>query len=144
MSDHYAIANLLYTYAERIDAGDLAGAAELFSRATIHTQVGDIDAAGVLEMWRGGIILYDGVPRTKHLVTNPIIEVDEAAGTATSRAVYTVIQQVGAGPLRAIVSGRYHDKFSRDTEGQWYFTHRDYSMTDLIGEAGEHARGLTE
>ena len=32
------IENLLYTYAERIDAGDLDGVAELFTHATIFGQ----------------------------------------------------------------------------------------------------------
>jgi hypothetical protein len=49
-------------------------------------------------MWRDSIMLYDGVPHTKHIVTNPIIEVDKGAGTATCRSVYTVIQQAGDGP----------------------------------------------
>src|ERR1700722_3446836 len=45
------------------------------------------------------MILYaDGTPRTRHLVTNTIIEVDESAGRATARSYNTTLQQVpGAG-----------------------------------------------
>ena len=132
------IANLLYIYAERIDAGDLEGAASLFAHARILTPVGEIGPAELLEMWRKGIILYDGVPRTKHLVTNPIIEVDEAAGTATSRSTYTVLQQAGDGPLQPVICGRYHDRFER-IDGQWRFCHRNYSLMDLIGDMSRHS-----
>lgn len=50
--DETAIANLLYAYAERIDSGDLAGAAQLFAHAQI--KVGDrlVDAQDMLSMWQ--------------------------------------------------------------------------------------------
>ena len=75
-----AIANLLYTYAERFDAGDFEGAAALFDQATIILAGGrETDGAELLGIWRSRIVLYPcGTPRTKHLVTNPIIAVDEA------------------------------------------------------------------
>ena len=33
--DELSIANLIYTYAERIDAGDFSGVGELFEHATL-------------------------------------------------------------------------------------------------------------
>ena len=36
MDSARAIENLLYTYAERIDAGDFDGVAALFEHATVH------------------------------------------------------------------------------------------------------------
>lgn len=136
-----AIANLLYTYAERIDAGDLTGAAALFDRAAIKLAEGhETDAAGLLSIWRARIVLYPcGTPRTKHVVTNPIIEVDEAAGTATCRSTYTVLQQVGSGPVQIIAAGRYHDSF-RCEAGTWHFAARDLSLFDMAGELGQHLR----
>jgi len=101
VSSETAIANLVYLYAERIDAGDLEGAAALFANARIKTPLGEIGADEVLAMWRRAIILYeDGTPRTKHVITNPIIEVDEHAGTGSCRSTYTVMQQAGDGPLQ--------------------------------------------
>jgi 3-phenylpropionate/cinnamic acid dioxygenase small subunit len=81
----------------------------------------------------------DGTPRTKHVLSNPIIEVDEAAGTAACRSYYTVLQQTETLPLQPIVAGRYHDRFRR-IEGEWRFTQRDYTMLDLIGDTSQHLR----
>ena len=36
----------------------------------------------------------DGSPHTTHTTLNPIIQIDDAAGTATCRSVYVVFQQV--------------------------------------------------
>ena len=59
----------------------------------------------------------DGTPRTKHVTTNLIVEVDDDAGTATGRSYFTVLQAVPGLPLQPIVAGRYHDRFVRDGVG---------------------------
>lgn len=133
------IANLLYTYAECIDFGDLEGAAALFANARIKTPVGEIGPEQLLGLWRQGIVMYDGVPRTKHLINNPIIEVDEDAGTATCRSTYTVMQKVDGAPLQPVICGRYHDSFVRGADGRWRFSFRDYSLMDLIGDMTRHS-----
>ena len=84
------------------------------------------------------MVLYlDGTPRTKHVVTNPIIEVDEGVGTATCRSYYTVPQQTDDFPLQVIVAGRYHDQFQR-VDGQWRYCFRDYPLIDLVGDLSHH------
>jgi 3-phenylpropionate/cinnamic acid dioxygenase small subunit len=136
------IANLLYTYAEKIDSGDLEGAAALFRHARIATRDREnlLDAAGMLEQWKRYMKIYpDGTPRTKHVVTNPIIDIDEEAGTATSRSCYTVVQSAEGFPLQLIASGRYHDKFER-VEGSWRFSYRDYSLLDMVGDLSFHLK----
>ena len=139
-SSEVAIANLVYRYAELIDLGDFEGAAALFARARIKTPLGEVGPAEVLDMWRGSIILYeDGTPRTKHVITNPIIEVDEDAGLGSCRTYYTVMQQAGDGPLQAVICGRYHDSFER-VDGRWRFSRRDYSLHDLPGDMSRHSR----
>lgn len=138
-SSETQIANLVYRYAEYIDSGDLQGAAALFEHARIKTAEGIIGPAEVLEMWRSSIIIYeDGTPRTKHVVTNPIIEVDEAERRATCRTYYTVMQQTGDSPLQPVICGRYHDEFER-VDGQWRFRFRDYSLHDLPGDMSRHS-----
>jgi len=141
MSDETQIANLLYTYAERMDSGDFAGAAALFEHARLRVGGpgdGTIDAATVLAIWKSTVVLYpDGTPRTKHVITNPIIEVDAAAGTASCRSYYTVIQQTDDFPLQTIVTGRYHDQFER-VDGRWRYCFRDYSLMDMIGDVSHH------
>jgi 3-phenylpropionate/cinnamic acid dioxygenase small subunit len=137
------ITNLLYRYAECIDAGDLAGAAALFEHARIRIGGPDpeqdtIDAARLLGIWKSLIVLHpDGTPRTKHVTTNPIIEIDEDAGTASCRSYYTVLQQTDGMPLQTIVTGRYHDRFER-VAGQWRFSYRDLTLIDMVGDVSRH------
>ena len=113
MSGAVAITNLLYRYAELMDTGDLAGAAALFSHARIKADPEGtviLDHAGILQLWRGLVTIHaDGTPRTKHVITNPILDTDEDAGTATRRSYYTVLQQTDAVPLQVIAAGRYHN-----------------------------------
>jgi len=140
MSAETAITNLLYRYAELMDAGDLPGVARLFEGARVKTGGGEVleGSAPMLALWRAHVRIFpDGTPRTKHVITNPIVEVDDAAGTATCRSYYTVLQQTDDLPLQAICAGRYHDAFVRVDE-QWHFSERDYSMLDLVGDLGQH------
>lgn len=143
--DAREIENLLYAYAERIDAGDLEGLADLFRHGRIlpspassrRTPVEGRD--GVLAMYRAAVRIHgDGTPRTRHVTTNAIVEVDEAAGTATARSCYTVLQQTDALPLQPILSGRYHDTFRR-IDGRWWFESRKI-LVDLVGDLGQHLR----
>ncbi|HUB56184.1 MAG TPA: nuclear transport factor 2 family protein [Mycobacterium sp.] len=71
------------------------------------------------------------------MITNPIIEVDETAGTASCRSYYTVIQQTDDFPLQVIVAGRYHDQFLL-VDGRWRYAFRDYSLMDMIGDVSHH------
>jgi 3-phenylpropionate/cinnamic acid dioxygenase small subunit len=90
-------------------------------------------------MLRDSLIVYDdGAPRTKHLTTNIVIEVDEAAGMAVSRSYFTVLQALPDFALQPIVSGRYQDRFER-SDGQWRFVERRV-RTDLVGDVSRHLR----
>ncbi len=134
------IANLLYRYAELMDAGELEAAAELFRHARMKSGGTLLDSAGMLENWRRYVKIHPcGTPRTKHVITNPIIEVDEAANTASCRSYYTVLQATDAVPLQVIAAGRYHDEFER-AEGKWRFSYRDYTLFDLQGDLSDHLK----
>lgn len=134
-----AITNLLYVYAERMDAGDLEGVAALFDKA--RTRTGDGEAEGsapMLALWQRFVKIHrDGTPRTKHVITNPILEIDEDAGRATCRSYYTVLQAAPGLPLQVVCAGRYHDVFVCEA-GTWRFAERDYSMLDLVGDMSQH------
>jgi 3-phenylpropionate/cinnamic acid dioxygenase small subunit len=135
-----AITNLLYRYAELIDTGDLSGAAALFAHAKIKITGSEQprDDQAVLAVWRSYMKIYPcGTPRTKHVITNPIVEIDEAAGTATCRSYYTVLQATDDLPLQIVAAGRYHDAFER-VDGAWRFSYRDYSLLDLKGDLRGH------
>ncbi len=142
MIAHFAVTQLLYRYAELMDAGDLAGAAALFDHARITLAAGyETDSAGLLAVWQQRVVIHPcGTPRTRHVVTNPIVETDEAAGTASCRSYYTVLQQTEALPLQVIAAGRYHDTFER-VDSVWRFASRDYSLFDMQGDLSQHLRG---
>jgi len=133
------VENLLYAYAECIDAGDLAGVAELFHHGRIQAGPGVVfeGVDQVRSMYDGATRLYDdGTPRTKHVTTNVAVEVDEATGTATARAYYHVLQQTDELPLQTIIAGRYHDTFHR-VDGAWCFDTREM-FVDLTGDLSHH------
>jgi hypothetical protein len=71
------------------------------------------------------------------VTTNPILEIDEDAGTANCRSYYTVLQQTDEFPLQTIVTGRYHDCFER-VDGQWRFSYRDLTLIDMVGDVSHH------
>ena len=137
------IENLLYTYAERIDAGDLEGVADLFAHGRVAASA---DAPPeqifegrerVLALYRGSVQIYpDGSPHTKHVTTNAIVDVADGADTASARSCYTVLQQVDELPLQAIITGRYHDTFHR-IDGRWWFDTR-VMIVDLVGDLSSH------
>ncbi len=140
VSHEQQVLNLLYRYAEYIDSGDLVGASELFRHARIKSTHGELGPEEVLALWRELIIIYpDGTPRTKHVITNANIDVDEAAGVATCRSYYTVFQQLEGFALQPIIAGRYHDSFEYVDES-WRWSFRDYSLVDLIGDLSQHLR----
>lgn len=137
------IENLLYTYAERIDAGDLEGVADLFSHGRIAAAPDappELTFEGrerVLGLYRASTRIYeDGSPHTKHVTTNSIIEVDTASKSASARSYYTVFQQVGDLPLQPIIAGRYHDTF-QCIDGRWWFDTR-IMFVDLTGDLSRH------
>ncbi|MEE2673382.1 MAG: nuclear transport factor 2 family protein [Myxococcota bacterium] len=137
------IENLLYTYAERLDAGDLGGVADLFAHGRIKPAA---DASPdetfdgrdrVLEMYRSATRLYqDGTPRTRHITSNAIIEIDDETGIGSARSYYTVVQQTEDLPLQPIISGHYHDTFQQ-IEGRWWFDTR-IMFIDLLGDLSHH------
>lgn len=133
------IANLLYRYADAMDSGDFERAAALFSHARIKMG-GDtvIDSIGLLASWLSRVQIHpDGTPGTKHVITNPLIEVSDDGDVASCQSYYTVLQAVDGLPLQVVASGRYRDRFAR-VDGQWRFTHRDYSLIDLRGDLTSH------
>jgi hypothetical protein len=137
-----AIANLVYTYAERIDLGDFEGVGALFEGATYRAvargEVVTMAGSEVTRTLRSLVITYDGIPVTKHVTTNLIIDVDPSGTSATCRSYYAVLQAVPGLELQPIVAGRYHDRFESEA-GQWRFTDR-LIYTDLLGDISHHLR----
>lgn len=141
MDSYREIENLIYTYAERVDAGDLEGMARLFSHAEFFGPDGEIAASGAegfLALQRQAIKMHSGTgtPRTKHVTTNVIIELDESTETATARSYFTVFQSTEELPLQPIIAGRYKDSFER-VDGKWRFRRRQ-SIPEFYGDLSRH------
>ena len=140
MDSTTSITNLLNTYALLIDAGKFDGIGELFAHATLTDAEGRLmgkGREGAAAVYHRATRLYpDGTPRTKHVFTNPIVDVDEAAGTATLSAYYTVFQQTDELPLQPIICGHYHDTFER-VDGAWRYSGKQF-FVDLVGDLSQH------
>ncbi|HEX3541218.1 MAG TPA: nuclear transport factor 2 family protein [Acidimicrobiales bacterium] len=134
---------LVLTYAERLDLGDFAGVAALFSDATYRAVtprgiVAQRGSAEVLATMEAVIRTYDGIPATKHVTTNLIVEIGVGGDPdrASCRSYFTVLQGLPGHGLQPVVAGRYHDEFGRGQDG-WRFTDR-LIYTDLIGDVSRH------
>jgi 3-phenylpropionate/cinnamic acid dioxygenase small subunit len=139
---HEQIRNLLGRYCELMDSGDFAALAALFADARLADEHGAVFATGsdeVLAMWQRQTILYDGSPRTRHLTTNTVIELDDDSETARARSSYVVFQGTEALPLQPIVTGRYADTFVRADDGSWRWAERRYAL-DHVGDLSHHLR----
>lgn len=135
------IRNLLGLYCERIDLGDFDGVGALFEHGALTDEHGNELARGrdaVARFYRVGTRLHGGSPRTKHVVADSVIDLDDAAGTAVVHSSYVVWQQTERLPLQAIIAGRYHDTFSRaGSDGRWHFSERRF-LVDLVGDLRDH------
>jgi 3-phenylpropionate/cinnamic acid dioxygenase small subunit len=140
-SSERIIENLIAAYAELIDDGHFVELGDLLADATF-TFNGGVPARGrdavVKQLTDTTMVHEDGTPRTRHLVTNVIIEIDEEAGTALSRSYFTALQALPDFPLQPVVSGRCRDRFER-RDGQWRFVERQVTA-DFFGDVSHHIR----
>ncbi len=137
--DYFAIQNLVFRYARCLDRGDYAGVGRLFAHADLYSQgslVARSDAARVEEIWRSSVRPYDnGTPRTRHVVTNLMIEAD-GADRARAESYVVVMQQTHTLPLQPIVAGDYFDRFAK-VDGAWRFIERRIGI-EMFGNTAEH------
>jgi 3-phenylpropionate/cinnamic acid dioxygenase small subunit len=138
--DKLAITELLYRYAELIDAGDFDGVGQLLSRATFGGTgpQGVSGAENIAKLFAKTTRRYPehgNTPRTRHLVLNPIVELSSERA-ATSRSTFCVVQNTETVPIQPIVVGRYFDTFGRDESG-WHFSERKVEI-QMIGDVSDH------
>jgi len=138
-ADRAAVAALVHRYAELLDSGDLPGVAGLFANATWRSpSTGEVrtGTSEVMEVYER-VRLYDGVPRTRHLMTNLVIEM--GPDSANASCSFTVLQGVVPGePIEVILGGRYLDRFEK-VDGHWRFSDREF-VVDLVGDLRHHFR----
>ncbi|KKE98459.1 nuclear transport factor 2 family protein [Mycolicibacterium obuense] len=134
MSDRSAITELLYRYAELIDAGDFDGVGRLLGRGNFMGVAGSEAIAALFAATTRRFPDHCNTPRTRHLVLNPIVDV--GGDTAAARSTFCVVQQTDTVALQPIVVGRYADTFARDDHG-WFFTERTVDV-EMIGDVSDH------
>ncbi|UNB51253.1 nuclear transport factor 2 family protein [Mycolicibacterium sp. YH-1] len=134
LAARFAVTDLLYRYAELIDAGDFDGVGELLGRGNFMGVSGASSIAKLFATTTRRFPDHGNTPRTRHLVQNPIVDVD--GDVATSRSTFCVVQGTETVPLQPIVVGRYADTFARDEDG-WYFTERKVDV-ELVGDVSAH------
>jgi ketosteroid isomerase-like protein len=139
-NDYVEILNLIYRYPELIDAGDFEGIGRLFADATIVFEGGPEmkGSAAIQESFEQNTRRFpdDGTPHTRHVATNPIVEIDDEAGTATCRYYLTVFQRTAEFPLQPVWANRYEDRLRR-VDGSWRFEHRR-GFAHLPGDTSQH------
>jgi hypothetical protein len=124
------IYRILCAYCEGIDTGDFDAVARIWE----HGQWVFADDPGpepVLRWLEDNLIVYDGIPRTKHHLSNVVIDVDDAPGTAFVKCYVTVHQAAPDFPLQAIFAGRITGVFER-LDGRWWWKSQEV-LPDLVG-----------
>jgi 3-phenylpropionate/cinnamic acid dioxygenase small subunit len=139
------IENLIYAYAELLDAGKLEDVADLFAHGRIlgmedgPPETVFVGSAGVRKFYGMATRIYeDGTPKTRHFTSNVQLYVDDAAGTARGSAYYCVTQATQELPLQIIVTGHYRDTFHR-IDGVWWFDSR-LMFVDQLGDTSHHLK----
>lgn len=141
VSSEREIENLIATYAFLVDDGDFDNLGVLLDRCDFRLNNGPVirGSDAIAKFARDALQVFeDGTPRTRHVTTNIVIELDNDSGTARARAYYTVFQAVHDFPLQPIACGRYCDRFERAGH-KWHFAERSV-QTDLAGDVSHHRR----
>ena len=139
--DERQILNILASYCELQDSGDVRAVSELFRHSHYRVHNGDshfgFDEVYALKS-RHNKVHEDGTLRTKHLTTNTIIEHLPGMNVASTRSYFVVLQATATLPLQPVIAGRYHDLFER-VDGRWRLRDR-LIYGDLRGDLTNHLR----
>lgn len=135
--DHHEITALLCAYCDLLDDGDLDGCARLFESGAWGVD-GDLAlGTAAVRAVLSNVTLYNGVPNTRHLTSNVLINVSVDGLSATVRSCITVMQCVpGDFPMQAIFIGTYHDLLSKHDD-RWTFRERKI-IPNLVGDMSRH------
>ena len=136
-----AITRLIYAYCVGIDTGHLDDTARLFANGTwFLTEDSPISGFRDVSIFlNDSVILYDGVPGTRHTVSNIVIDLSDDRLSAQAGSYVVVFQTVPGSPPHIMFQGAYTDTFLRGSDG-WHF-HERRIRTDGTGDMSLHLRG---
>jgi hypothetical protein len=139
MAERDDILRLLHAYSDTIDRGDFVATGELFAPVGVYgiagrsrAAVGPVAVATAL----GDVRLYDGVPRTRHIVSNVDIELADDGRSAAVQSYVHVLHQPPGGPIITIAAGTYLDRVHL-VDGRWRFAERRMHI-ELVGDMSTH------
>ena len=126
--DHFAVINLLQSYARTIDSGDADAYADNFLPGAILDLLGGdrrLDGRDAIREWVSGLIdsgHVGGDPATlRHFVGLPLIEGEGDRCTAQTYCV--ILDYDPQRNIRSPLVGRYEDVIVK-VDGRWRFEHR--------------------
>lgn len=128
LEDERAVVRTLHAYGHAIDAGDEDGWVGCFTAEGVFAAWVEAPdrpwfrVAGRAEL-EAFIVAHTRPPDPahKHLVVEPLIELD---GDAASCVSYFAVLMEHAGKPVLRVFGRYHDRLARGGDGRWRFAER--------------------
>lgn len=136
------ITRLLIEYCSAIDAGEFGRAGKLFEKGTWfydpESPITGTEAA--TKFLEDLVILYDGVPKTRHTLSNVRVDVAENLKTAYAECNVVVFQAAPGSQPQIIFQGAYTDTFIRDEDG-WRIDERRFSC-DGIGDLSKHLKAI--
>ncbi|MCM8554301.1 MULTISPECIES: nuclear transport factor 2 family protein [Streptomyces] len=142
LSSDRQIENLIVRYSHLVDEGNFAEFGALFDEADFVFGELTLRGGKAIEDLIGSTLVVheDGTPRTRHITTNILIEVDEANGSAVARSYYNILQTApDLLPLQVVGGGRYSDRFVRRNDA-WHFARREVTI-DFTGDTRFHLKG---
>jgi SnoaL-like domain len=141
MAAEDAITRLLFAYCTGIDTGQLDDTARLFTDGTwyLNAQTPLSGFEAVSSFLHDKVILYDGVPATRHTVTNIRIDLTDDRRHAHVGSYVTVFQAVPGSVPHIMFQGAYEDTFAVGDNG-WHFDERRI-ITDGTGDMTLHLKG---
>ncbi|MEU6643616.1 nuclear transport factor 2 family protein [Saccharomonospora sp. NPDC046836] len=144
-TDHEDIRNLCFRYTYAVDDGDFAAIGALLAGGELVPAMPGVAAEPIVgaeaisAFYANQVVTYEnGDPRTRHLITNQLIEIDEDRTSATSRCYFTVLQRAPGEEYQIVVGGRYDDEFVR-AGGAWRFARKTIRV-DHLNRVGLHFR----
>jgi 3-phenylpropionate/cinnamic acid dioxygenase small subunit len=123
LKDERAILRTMHRYAHTLDYGDHDGFVDCFTENAVYESSRTGVLAGGAAELRDFASRYNHAPKAynKHVMVDPLIEVD--GDSATARSYYLFIQNRESGP--AITHyGSYEDRLARCPDGAWRITYR--------------------
>jgi 3-phenylpropionate/cinnamic acid dioxygenase small subunit len=144
--DYEAIRRLSYEYTFLLDEGDFDAVAALLAEAELQPVMRGVasepltGAAAIRAFYADQVVVHDGDPRTRHVISNHAIAV--TGDEATARCYFTVLMKPPGEPYQTVVGGQYRDRFVRE-DGRWRFAAKAIQV-DYLNNIGLHFRIAAE